>query len=187
MKFISSIIFLFVLNAAIAQDSLKSTAKANLNLTGLAASYELPVSNRFLLETSLGTGFGNYADKGVGVFGDSGQLLVIKKPRVFSKAEFKYIYNRSKRVEKGDEMNFNTGNYIALQTKLTTGNKDYSKNNPTLISEIHWGSQRQMFKSKFLFSTDIGLGHIYDFENKVNVATLAIGLEFSYLFHVRRK
>jgi hypothetical protein len=113
---------------------------------------------------------------------------IINEPVAYFKSEFKYTYNRNKRLAKSKPILNNAGNYVAFQTKYAT-NRVFGKNeweesaNPlkrTLLNEFHWGLQRPLGQ-KFLFNFHLGLGYASDFDFNSNHIYPAAGAQFAYI------
>lgn len=178
MKGILTITTIIIANLCFAQNienkELSHFARINLGLQGLDVSYELPISNQFVWENSLGIGMGS------SVNGSSVEYLFdFSKPTPYIKSELKYIYNNEERISKQKRVLNNSGNYIALQTKYSFGNSNHYKLNQTLLTEVHWGIQRPLGK-RFIFNIHVGLGYIKDFDSENGNLTPSIGLRFGY-------
>lgn len=109
--------------------------EANLVSPGVGASYELPLSKRFLsdftagLATPLLKGWGSVA------IDDS-------RFKPYTRISVKYYYNRDKRARKGKEINNNRGNFIGIQNKLMYG--DITTETTFALNEIYWGVQTEI-------------------------------------------
>lgn len=178
MKKIFAIVIITITNLCFAQNvennELTNFGRINLGLHGLDASYEMLISKKIVWENSIGMGMGS------SIYGSSVEYLFdFTKPTPYIKSELKYIYNTERRISKQKSILNNSGNYIGLQTKYSFGNNNHYKLNQTLLTEIHWGIQRNLGK-KFLFNTHIGLGYITDFDSKDGHITPTVGLRFGY-------
>ncbi len=58
-----------------------------------------------------------------------GYRFNLDSPTPFYKTEFKVIYNREKRQEKGKSIANNVGNYIGMQFKYSFGKKNSTMDN----------------------------------------------------------
>lgn len=156
------------------EDNLESFARVNLGLHGLEASYELPLSERFVWENTLGIGMGanSYANGAEFHFD-------FLNPTPFVKSELKYIYNIKKREAKGKNISNNSGNYIGLQTKYSFGNANEYDLNRTTLTEVHWGLQRSL-GGNFIFNFHIGLGYLSDYDTDEGAVSPTLGLRFGY-------
>lgn len=160
-------------------------AKLELGLHGVGVGYELPFSEKLSVNLSAGLG-GGYS-----VWGNHFKsTFIINDPVAYFKSEFKYTYNRSKRLSKLKSVRNNAGNYVAFQTKYTTrrvfgspsiydGGYDFL--NKTLLNEIHWGIQRPLGQ-KFIFNMHVGLGFAHDFDFNDSQLYPAAGVQFAYVF-----
>lgn len=167
--FFSTFIF-----AQSSEDGLTNFARINLGLHGLEASYELPVSKRFVWENSLGIGMGANVNGGGAEF-----HFDFARPVPFLKSELKYIYNIEKRVSKGKNVLNNSGNYVGLQTKYSFGNSGTYALNRSSLTEIHWGIQRSL-GGDFVFDFHVGLGYLSDYETEDDAISPTLGLRFGY-------
>ncbi len=174
-KVLTLLILMCVLSLK-AQNStnLNTLAKANLGLQGLDLSYELPLCKTFLWENNFGIGLG------MNSYGSNVEFVFdFARPVPYFKSEVKYIYNITKRNLKGKNINNNSGNYIGLQTKYSFGTSKSTQLNSALLTEIHWGIQRNL-GGNFLSNTHIGLGYLHDYYNNNGSATLTAKVNFAY-------
>ena len=156
------------------QPTIEDLGKINVGLHGVEFSYEFPLSNKFLWENSLGVGMGSRVKMNKTYY-----TFILNNPTPYLKSELKYVYNTKKRLEKNKKVDLNSGNYIALQSKYSFGDKDYFDLNKTLLTEIHWGIQRPLGK-KFTFNTHVGVGFLKDFETEYAEFSPTIGVKFGY-------
>ena len=175
-KFFTIAILLFS-NLLMAQSNdnlLDNFARINLGLHGIEASYELPVSKKFVWENSLGIGMGaNVNASSAEYYLDFGNLAP------FVKSELKYIYNINKRGSKGKNIINNSGNYIGLQTKYSFGNSKVYHLNSISLTEVHWGIQRSL-GGNFIFDFHMGLGYLNDYNTNEGAISPTLGLRFGY-------
>lgn len=168
---------------------LERILKLELGLQGIGVGYEFPLSEKWSVNLSagLGGGYSVYASSFRSTF-------VINQPVAYSRSEFKYIYNRRKRLSKSKSILHNTGNYLALQTKYTTrrvfGGTTWDEItdplNRTLLNEIHWGIQRPLGQ-KFIFNSHIGFGYAADFDFNDGQVYPAAGVQFAYILSKRNR
>ena len=159
-------------------------ARLELGLHGLGVGYELPFSEKWSANLSAGLG-GGYS-----VWNNHFQsTFVLNEPVAYFRSEFKYFYNRSKRLSKSKSVLNNAGNYIAFQTKYTTRrvfgspsiiDGGYTYLNRTLLNEMHWGIQRPLGQ-KFIFNMHVGLGYAHDFHFNEGQLYPATGVQFAYI------
>ena len=127
--------------------------EANLIGPGIGASYELPLSRRFLAD--LYGGLGTPILKGWGAIAIDDSHF---KP--YTRVAVKYYYNRDRRVRKGKEINNNRGNFLGIQNKMMYALGDYSPYSTFALNEIYWGVQTEAAK-KLLLTFHIGFAHYY--------------------------
>lgn len=159
-------------------------ARVELGLHGLGVGYEMPLSKKWSANLSAGLG-GGYS-----VWNNHFKsTFVLNEPVAYFRSEFKYTYNRSKRLSKSKSTLNNAGNYVAYQTKYTTRRLIGSKNsfdgpfeylNRTLLNEVHWGIQRPLGQ-KFIFNMHLGLGYVHDFHFNEGQLYPAAGVQFAYI------
>lgn len=167
---------------------LERIARLEAGLHGIGVGLELPFSEKWSasLSTGLGGGYSVYAEHFQSTF-------IINQPVAFFKSEFKYTYNRSKRLSKSKSLLNNAGNYIAFQTKYTTrrvfGSNAWDEfNDPlnrTLLNEAHWGIQRPLGK-KFIFNFHVGLGYAADLDYVDSQVYPSAGVQFAYVLSKKR-
>lgn len=171
---IGILLFSNLLSAQSKEDKLSNFLRINLGLHGAELSYELPISKKFAWENAFGIGMGsNIYTRSINYSFD------LARPTPFLKSEFKYIYNRNKRILKNKLILNNSGNYIGLQTKYSFGNSKLLSQNKTLLTEIHWGIQRALGE-KFIFNLHLGLGYLKDYDTKYGRTSPTFGLRFGY-------
>ncbi|MCC9136462.1 hypothetical protein ACFSKU_06385 [Pontibacter silvestris] len=168
---------------------LTSMTKLELGLQGIGLGYELPFNNKWSANLSAGLGGGYY------IYSDGfHSSWIINEPVAYFRSEFKYTYNRVKRLSKSKSVINNAGNYVAFQATYTT-RRVFNSNewnnfadplNRTLLNEIHWGMQRPLGQ-KFLFNFHLGLGYAADFDFDYGQVYPAIGAQFGYVLSKGRR
>jgi len=167
--------------------ALDKLLKLELGLHGLGLGYEVPFAEKWSVNLSGGLGGGYYLENS-GNANDFNSSFIINQPVAYFRSEFKYTYNRRKRLIKSKSILHNTGNYVAFQTKYTT-NRVFRSNaweeminplNRTLLNEIHWGIQRPLGQ-KFIFNMHLGLGYATDFDFNNSQVYPAAGVQFAYI------
>ncbi|MFD2512439.1 hypothetical protein ACFSRY_01060 [Pontibacter locisalis] len=174
-------------NEPVQSTELVSMTKLEVGLHGIGVGYEVPFSHKWSVNLSAGLGGGYSIDKNSYANGFK-STFIVNEPVAYVRSEFRYIYNRNKRSIKSKSLLNNAGNYIAFQTKYTTGrvfeSDEWSQiNNPlnrTLLNEVHWGMQRPLGQ-KFLYNLHLGLGYAADFDFKNSQFYPAVGLQFAYV------
>ncbi|WP_445748745.1 hypothetical protein [Polaribacter sp.] len=176
MKKLIYLLMLFVLNLFSQEESLENQFKLEYNLLGVGVSYEIPISEKFLID--FGAGVGGGVDNAESYVWDFNSSLA-----AYFKGEFKYLYNREKRLKKGKSLENNAGNYIAFQTKYFTGRFSeidiFNPLNRAILNEFHWGLQRSL-GGNWLFNFHIGFGFLRNIDEDYNLLSPALGLKFSY-------
>ena len=150
--------------------------KLDLGFTGVALSYDLPLSPSFLMETSLGVGpaytIWNSTYKVNYDFTD---------PALHFTLVGDWYYNRSKRFTKGKSLLCNSGNFIGITFRQTSRGLVDECYSPSLLTNVHWGISREI-DAKWLIRLKIGLGSAYDWNWDEGLLYPSIDLKFSYLF-----
>ncbi|GET45714.1 hypothetical protein [Capnocytophaga felis] len=118
----------------------------------LGIAYEQPLFKNTEAELSAGVGDFFNQEKGYSI------NSLNEKFSPYTKASFRYYYNRNKRERKGKDNSFNRGNFIAFQNKILYG--AISDNDVRMINEIHWGVRTVIVK-KLLLTLHVGIGHYY--------------------------
>lgn len=139
--------------------------------TGVAVSYELPLSNNILTDISAGVANGTVTGNSSFTY----SYFDFFKP--FTRVEVKRYYNRDNRVQKGKDINNNRGNFIGIQNKIYYGGVTTET---MMINEIHWGTQTELAK-KLLFTFQIGAGHYMNYD-KDYMFFPTMGLKVKYVF-----
>lgn len=153
---------------------LDAFGRLNLGLHGLELSYELPLSRKIVWENNLGIGMGMEASGG-----SASYTLYLNRPTPFVKSQLKWMYNRDKRVGKDKSVSMNSGNFVGLQTKYSFGNSDLFELDQAILTEIHWGIQRNLGQ-RFLLNFQVGLGILSDIDRSQSVFSPTLGFRFGY-------
>lgn len=175
-KFFYILVFIYTSTFFSQEDYLVNQFQLEYNLLGVGVSYETPISEKLLI--NLGVGVGGGIDDSESYVWEFNSSLA-----AYFKGELKYIYNREKRLKKGKNMENNSGNYIAFQTKYFTRrfseNTNFEPLNKAILNEFHWGLQRSM-GGNWLFNFHVGFGFLRNIDDDYNLVSPAIGLKFSY-------
>jgi len=160
--------------------SLKSLTKLDLGLQGVGFSYEPRISNKMMIDLSVGAGGGyNVSEDGVDYRWN------FLQPAIYLMITPKFYYNRKKRIEKGKKFQNNSGNYFGVRFKYTTGNNTSDYNSRVYqagLINLHWGIQRPL-GNKWILNAHAGLGYAQDFGSGFGTILYpALELKFSYLF-----
>lgn len=167
---------MMLLNAAglFAQNPLEKVVKVNLGLQGIDFSYELPIAKDIIWESAIGAGVS------MNVYDNKTEYtFIFLKPTPSIATGVKWMYNRDKRVAKEKETLNNTGNYLGIQTKYTLGNYNRLDVNNVLLTDIHWGLQRNL-SSKFILNANIGLGYMHDLDTYDGGLAPVLRVKFGY-------
>lgn len=167
---------------------LVNMASVEAGLHGMGLGYEHVFTDKWVVNLSTGLGRGYFIDDPAFYNGFSSSFI-INQPVAYFRSNFKYLYNREKRLSKGKGILNNSGNYIGFQIKYTTrrvfGSTEWDQSrdpqNRTLLNEVHWGIQRPLGQN-FLFNFHLGLGFGADFDFKNSQLYPALGLQFAYVF-----
>lgn len=168
--------FLLISNLYSQEVSLENQFKVEYNFLGIGAGYELPISEKWLLD--LGVGIGGGVDDSDGYVWDFNSSLAF-----YTKGNLRYYYNRNKREKKGRNNTNNSGNYFGLQTKFFS--KRFSESlgigflTNSLLTELHWGLQRSL-GGNWLFNFHVGFGALRKLDESRGLFSPSIGLKFSY-------
>ncbi|TXD52423.1 MULTISPECIES: hypothetical protein [unclassified Polaribacter] len=170
------LIYFFVVSLFSQEENLQKQFKAEFNFLGIGASYELPISENWLLD--IGAGVGGGVEDGDGYVWELNSSLSF-----YSKGELRYYINRKKRAKKNKNNINNSGNYFGLQTKYFskrfTENSGLDPLTNSLLTELHWGLQRSL-GDNWLFNFHVGLGALRKLDEDRGLMSPAIGLKFSY-------
>jgi hypothetical protein len=179
-QFLIFTILFLTINATFSQENfegLQKQFKLDYSFLGAGISYEIPLAKKWTVDLSAGIGGGSTS-------ANSFVWIINSSPAINLKSEFKYIYNRKKRAEKGKNNINNSGNYLAFQTKYTSKRLSKSKTEEplhnTLLTEVHWGMQRSL-GGNWLFNAHFGLGVSRDLDFNDGGLYPALGLKFLYI------
>jgi len=149
----------FLVNFTCAQSTEVYREKVfRLNLINPGIEYEYAFLSKSTVLFNIGVGYGgSYPNLTKGA---SGWLYVITP---FIDIQYRYYYNLNRRIEKGKNINYNSGDFFGFRS-LSRG-EDFDSNF-TRSSEYDfafgpiWGLQRSFYKINFLF--DIGVIYYLD-------------------------
>jgi len=156
-------------------DGYKSVGVVEVGTHGVDLGYNILVGEKSFLTIEAGAGSGLNVNDGSAEY-----VFSFKNPVPYTKLSYAINYNKRKREEKGKSLKNNSGNFVELQMKYSFGDKKDIDLNKTLLSEIHWGIQRNL-GSKFYFRTHIGIGFLRDFDFKDSNITPTLGIKFGYI------
>jgi hypothetical protein len=159
----------------------KNMAKLDLGLQGIGFTYEQRIGNSTTIDLSLGAGGGyDVSEDGAGF---EWNLL---QPAFYFMATPKFFYNRQHRIEKGKKGQLNSGNYIGIRLKYTTGSiapNDYL-GSAGLIN-LHWGMQRSIGK-RWTMNAHAGAGYAQNLNSIFGTIYPAIDFKCSYILSKSR-
>ena len=167
---------------------LSSFIMLDLGGQGIGLTYESRLSNKMTVDFSAGVGGGH--DIGEGFF-----EINYGYPAFYFSLTPKYFYNRQKRIDKGKETLFNSGNYVGLRLKYVAansrhvdiyGNSSLNVYRNSVLGNIHWGIQRALGQH-WLFNFHIGAGYAEDIDYSFGTIYPAIDFKFSYIFFNSKK
>jgi len=97
---------------------------------------------------------------------------------LFLEASTRYYYNFDRRIEKGRNIQYNSGNYIGLNfTKGFEATGDVSRVEPQSILSAVYGLQRT-YQDFLNFTFEAGPG--YDFQENDNGFTIYVGVQIGF-------
>ena len=153
---------------------LTSNSKIDLGLRGIGFTYEPRINNAMTIDLSTGIGGGYNIAEGFIEY----QLL---KPALYISVTPKYFYNLKKRINKGNTILYNSGNYIGARLTLNTplyNKTDIIRN--SILTNIHWGIQRAI-GNKWSLNAHIGVGYAHDIDYDFGTIYPTIDFKFSYV------
>ncbi len=174
------LLIVFVISSSLfsQQEKLQKQFKVDFNFMGLGFSYEVPLSEKWVVDLSAGVGGGYRINNGF-----KATWVFNSHLASYFKSEFKRYYNREKRRKKGKRDINNSGSYIAFQTKYNSRRFSLSKITApldnALLNEVHWGVQRP-FDERWLFNFHAGVGYAIDLNSSQGSLYPALGVKFSY-------
>lgn len=175
-EFLIAVIFIFCTTKSFSQEATDSSLEnvLRLNFINLSLGYDWAVSTKSLLSTDLGIGYSG-AFKEITVKENSGFQYVIAP---FVGVQYKFIYDRNKRKQKGGSLAYNSGNFVSIRGRgrgsSITENLTRTDNFDFSISST-WGLQRSYNKISFLFD----VGPIYYFDTLGNSGFFPIAVQIN--------
>ena len=128
------------------KNNLEKTLRLNFLNPGIG--YDFPLSSKSLLSTDIGIGYSGAFEE-ITLIENNGFQYVIAP---FLNLQYKYIYNRAKREERGKSLAINSGNFISFRARgreaSITENVTRTDNLDFLIGPT-WGIQRSYNKFHF--------------------------------------
>ncbi|ATC36916.1 hypothetical protein HZQ75_16160 [Elizabethkingia anophelis] len=182
-KVISIFFFLSIINITFAQENnqnnsnLRDFFKIEIFVDKVNLGYELPISDKFLIDFAAGVSAANdFRDGTQGIkWVDNGTSYL----GLFFRGQVRYYFNRNSREKRGHSLVNNAGSFLGFQSKYNfNGNKDIGK---VLLNELHFGQQLPLGK-KIFFRYHAGVGYGYNFGEKYNSIYPALGLVLGYAF-----
>lgn len=162
---------------------LKPTIQADLSFSGLGFSGNIPLSQAILFEVGAGLGAGYRINE------DFKYYLYLDNPAVYANLHAKYYYELKKNRAKDRNRKFNSGNFAGLQVQYTSPNISEQVAWNTLLTSVHWGMQRQLYK-RFVMQLTLGVGVAMnlDFSETTNVSLFPdVNFKISYVLPLGKK
>jgi hypothetical protein len=170
--------YLVILITVIGYLSYGQTEKVvRINFLNPAVELELPTSENSTFSAGLGIGYGGgYPDL---TFNDSGFIYIISP---FLDIQQKWFYNLSKRVQKGKNIDSNSGNFVSLRL-ISRGNSIAENVSRTSDFDFAvgptWGIQRSLGRNLHLL-LDLGPQYYFDTEGNGNIWPLMIQINLGF-------
>lgn len=159
-RILLSIIGLLFVNMVSTQDLPELSNQLRINFLNPGIDYETVITKSTVLSLGGGVGYFGNLDELSGPTTDNGFQYVIAP---FFDMQYKYIYNRKRRLEKGKSLLHNSGNYISLRGfwkgETIAENVNRLDSNDFMFG-VTWGFQRSYDKIHFLF--DVGPVYYFD-------------------------
>jgi len=162
MKYLLLILLTLYCFSSQAQDIvLKKVTR--LNFLNPGVEYEFPLNKNSTLSTNAGIGYhGSYMN--LTKYTPNGFIYMISP---FLDIEYRKIFNRDRRLKKGTNLKYNSGNYLGA--RFLTRGKEISSNivrtdNVDFSIGPVWGLQRAYGRLHLLFD----IGPVYYFDTKGN-------------------
>lgn len=164
------------------QETEKNLQKVfRINLISPGLELELPVSGKSTVAVNPGMGVhGSYLNLD---YTASGITYYISP---FLDLSYKKIYNQQKRISKGKNIDYNSGNYWGF--RLLTNFKEIKSHNIIRKDDLSfdfgptWGIQRSYGKMHLLFD----IGPVYYFDSKGNNGFFPIMLQLNIGFNTKK-
>jgi len=179
-KGLLTLLFSILVSLSYAQD--KTEKVWRINFLNPAIELELPTGNHSTFSAGLGIGYGgSYPDLSSG---GNGFIYIISP---FLDLQEKWFYNLNKRVNKGKNIENNSGNFFSLRF-ITRGNSIAENINRTSNFDFAigptWGLQRK-YGNHFHFLFDVGPQYYFDTEGNGNIWPFM--LQFNLGFDLNKK
>ena len=161
MKIQHLLFIIFSINLLSAQDSGDSKTKNvfRVNFVNPSLEYEFTTGKNAVLSVGAGVGYGG-SYRELEVQGANGLVYIVAP---FTDIQHKWFYNRNKRISKGKDVEYNSGNFISVRgiSKFSSIAENVTRtDNIDFAIGPTWGLQRSYKKVHFLF--DIGPQYYFD-------------------------
>jgi len=179
MKYLLVMLLTGFLNAAFGQKLktdpvMVSLAKIDVGPQGVGVSYEPKISNKLTGDLCMGIGGGYSID-------ESDFNYELLQPALYFSVTPKYFYNIQKRINNGKNTQLNSANYFGLRVKYVTPvSKNNDKIRNTVLTNIHWGIQRNV-GGNWLLNFHLGVGYASDFKFG-GIIYPSVEIKFAYIF-----
>jgi hypothetical protein len=175
---ITHVLFLTAQNNTSSTD-VRTLTKLDIGFQGVGFSVEPKISHNTTIDVALGAG-GFYE-----VWRDNFKYeWNFTDPAFYASITPKFYYNRTKRLRQGKTTNLNSGNYIGIRIKYTTGSIINEDGFSTILMNVHWGMQRSLGR-KWIFNTNLGAGYATstdDFHFTDGSFYPVVDIKFAYVF-----
>lgn len=174
MTFLLGLMHLSFGQTSKSETKLSSLAKIDIGLQGIGFTYEPKISNKMIIDLSVGAGGGYDISEGSITYD-------VFKPAFYFSLTPKYFYNIQGRIKKGKNTQLNSGNYIGVRLKYVTPldrKTDLIRN--SILTNIHWGIQRAI-GDHWLFNSHIGVGYAQDIDYRFGTIYPSLDFIFSYI------
>ncbi len=161
MKIQHVLVIIFSMNLLSAQDSSNSETQNvfRINFINPALEYELKTGKNAVISGAVGIGYGG-SYRELEVQGANGLVYIVSP---FIDIQHKWLYNRNKRVSKGKNVGYNSGNFFSVRgiSRLSSITENVTRtDNVDFAIGPTWGLQRSYKKIHLLF--DIGPQYYFD-------------------------
>lgn len=130
-----SFLILFSSFTALGQSSTEQILKLNIGMQGVDFTYELPIANQILIDSSASLGLG------MSVIGTTTNYNFYLLDPVLSVATgLKWMYSYNKRTTNKKNTLNNAANYIGVKTKDSFGHTNTLNLNRVLLTDVNWGA-----------------------------------------------
>lgn len=173
-KILLLIVIAFSQNSTAQQ--LENKYKIELGLQGVSVGTELPISQKFLADISVGWG-------GISDFSDSGVSYEWSgnSNSIFARGQIRYYLNRERREAKGHSLKNNAGSFVSFQTKYYFSGVEEYEVGKYWLNELQFGQQLPL-GNHIIFRYHVGIGNANDLDYNYNKFYPSVGFAVGYSF-----